>query len=90
MSLSKEIMIDMFERMLLSRRVEEKLIELYRSGLKGLYHLYIGQEAVAVGVCAALNRDDTILSTHRGKGHYIAKGGDLKALMAEFMEKKTG
>jgi acetoin:2,6-dichlorophenolindophenol oxidoreductase subunit alpha len=88
--LSKEILLAMFKKMLLSRRVEEKLTELYRAGIKGLYHLYIGQEAVAAGVCAALRRDDTIFSTHRGKGHYIAKGGDLKALLAEFMERQTG
>ncbi len=87
---SKEMMIQMYKRMLLSRLFEERLIEMYRRGLRGLYHLSIGQEAVAVGVCSALQREDTILSTHRAKGHYIAKGGDLKALMAEFMEKKTG
>jgi TPP-dependent pyruvate/acetoin dehydrogenase alpha subunit len=87
---SREVLLGMFKRMLLSRRVEEKLTELYRAGIKGLYHLYIGQEAIAVGVCTALNRDDYIFSTHRGKGHYIAKGGNLKALMAEFMERQTG
>jgi pyruvate dehydrogenase E1 component alpha subunit len=88
--LSKELMISMYRKMLLSRIVEEKIIELYRAGMKGLYHLYIGEEAVAVGVCTALNKDDYIFSTHRGKGHYVAKGGDLKALMAEFMERQTG
>jgi acetoin:2,6-dichlorophenolindophenol oxidoreductase subunit alpha len=88
--ISQDILIPMYKRMLLSRMVEEKIIEMYRAGLHGLYHLYIGQEAVAVGVCSNLNTDDYILSTHRGKGHYIAKGGDLKALMAEFMEKTTG
>jgi pyruvate dehydrogenase E1 component alpha subunit len=87
---SKEISIQMYKNMLLSRMVEEKIIELYRAGIKGLYHLYIGQEAVAAGVCAALRKDDFVFSTHRGKGHYIAKGGDLKALMAEFMERQTG
>jgi TPP-dependent pyruvate/acetoin dehydrogenase alpha subunit len=87
---SKELMINMYRRMLLSRIVEEKLIELYRAGIKGLYHIYIGEEAVGVGVCTALNKDDYIFSTHRGKGHYVAKGGDLKALMAEFMERQTG
>lgn len=90
MNISKEQLIEMYKRMLLSRRFEEKVVELYRAGLKGQYHLSIGQEAVAVGVCTALKRDDCILSTHRGKGHYIAKGGSLKALMAEFMEKRTG
>jgi TPP-dependent pyruvate/acetoin dehydrogenase alpha subunit len=90
MTVSRERMIQMYARMLLSRLLEERLIEMYRRGLRGLYHLSIGQEAVAVGVCSALNPEDTILSTHRGKGHYIAKGGNLKALLAEFMEKKTG
>ncbi len=88
--LPEELMINMYRKMLLSRIVEEKIIELYRAGIKGLYHLYIGEEAVAVGVCTALNKDDYIFSTHRGKGHYVAKGGDLKALMAEFMERQTG
>ncbi|MFH1006643.1 MAG: thiamine pyrophosphate-dependent dehydrogenase E1 component subunit alpha [Candidatus Latescibacterota bacterium] len=88
--ITKDTWIAMYRRMFLSRIVEEKVMELYRAGIKGLYHLYIGEEAVAAGVCTALNRDDYIFSTHRGKGHYIAKGGDLKALMAEFFEKQTG
>ena len=90
MSPSPEMMLQMYRRMLLSRLFEEALIDLYRRGLRGLYHLSIGQEAVAVGVCSALHPKDLILSTHRAKGHYIAKGGNLEALMAEFMEKKTG
>jgi TPP-dependent pyruvate/acetoin dehydrogenase alpha subunit len=90
MSTSKEIMIEMYRKMLTIRFFEEKVTDLYRAGLKGVYHLSNGQEAVAVGVCTALNKDDYILSTHRGNGHFIAKGGDLRALMAEFMGKKTG
>ncbi|MBW2147093.1 MAG: thiamine pyrophosphate-dependent dehydrogenase E1 component subunit alpha [Deltaproteobacteria bacterium] len=90
MAISKETMISMYEKMLLSRRVDEKIIELYRAGLPGMIHLCLGEEAVAVGVCGALNNDDYVLSTHRGKGHYIAKGGNLKALIAELMAKKTG
>ena len=90
MEISKEISIGMYSKMLLMRRFEEKLSELYRAGMKGSYHLTWGQEAVAAGVCTALNRDDYIFSTHRAKGHYIAKGGDIKAMMAEFMEKQTG
>ena len=90
LKLSGEMLIDMYSKMLLSRCFEERVIDLYRAGLKGSYHLYIGQEAVAVGVCTALNKDDYILSTHRGIGHFIAKGGDPKALMAEFMGKKNG
>lgn len=83
-------MVAMYRRMLLSRLVEERVGEMYRAGTRGLYHLSIGQEAVAVGVCFSLRKDDYVLSTHRGKGHYIAKGGDLKAFMAEFLEKTTG
>lgn len=90
MEVPKEVMVQMFEKMLLSRIIEEKIIELYRAGVKGLYHLAIGQEAVAVGICTALGKDDYVFTTHRGKGHYIAKGGDIKALLAEFFEKQTG
>lgn len=90
MEIEKEIHIDMYRRMLLSRLTEERIGEMYRAGARGLYHLSIGQEAVAVGVCSNLNKDDYILSAHRGKGHYIAKGGNLKALMAELLEKSTG
>ncbi len=90
MGVPKEILLNMFERMLLSRIVEQKIIDLYRAGTKGLYHLAIGQEAVAVGICTALKKDDYVFTTHRGKGHYIAKGGDLKALFAEFLEKQAG
>ena len=90
MEIPKEILMGMYSKMLLIRLFEEKILELYRAGMKGLYHLTCGQEAVAVGVCTVLNPDDYIFSTHRGKGHYIAKGGDLKAMMAEFMEKQTG
>ena len=58
--------------------------------IAGAVHLYIGQEAVAVGLCAALNRDDYVTSTHRGHGHAIAKGAALKPMMAELMGRKTG
>src|SRR5919202_1804265 len=77
--------------MLLIRRFEERVDELFASGLiKGTSHLYAGQEAVAVGVCAALTKKDLITSTHRGHGHFLAKGGDAKALMAELFGKATG
>jgi len=58
--------------------------------MPGFVHLYLGQEAVAVGACAGLNDDDYITSTHRGHGHIIAKGGDLKRMMAELYGKATG
>jgi TPP-dependent pyruvate/acetoin dehydrogenase alpha subunit len=75
------------------RRFEEALLKNYREGkisTPGLLHLYVGQEAVAVGACANLRDDDYILSTHRGHGHCIAKGGDTKKMMAEIYGKKTG
>ncbi len=78
-------------QMLLIRRFEEKLDDLFSSGvIKGTSHLYAGQEAVAVGVCAALQPDDLMTSTHRGHGHFLAKGGDAGALMAELWGKATG
>ena len=78
-------------QMLLIRRFEEKLDDLFASGvIKGTSHLYAGQEAVAVGVCAALEPMDLMTSTHRGHGHFLAKGGDAGALMAELWGKATG
>lgn len=78
-------------QMLLIRRFEEKLDDLFSSGvIKGTSHLYAGQEAVAVGVCAALNPTDLMTSTHRGHGHFLAKGGDPETLMAELWGKATG
>ena len=77
--------------MLRIRRFEEQIWEIYTSGLMhGLAHLYIGEEAVAVGVCTALRDDDFITSTHRGHGHCVAKGGKLDEMMAEVMGRVTG
>jgi pyruvate dehydrogenase E1 component alpha subunit len=77
--------------MLTIRRFEEKVDELFTSGvIKGTSHLYAGQEAVAVGVCSVLSNDDLVTSTHRGHGHFIAKGGKPNALMAELFGKVTG
>jgi pyruvate dehydrogenase E1 component alpha subunit len=70
---------------------EERAEELFAAGkIPGFVHLYIGEEAVAAGVCAALRKTDYITSTHRGHGHIISKGGDLKLMMAENFGKKTG
>ncbi|MDH5787349.1 MAG: thiamine pyrophosphate-dependent dehydrogenase E1 component subunit alpha, partial [Candidatus Bathyarchaeota archaeon] len=70
---------------------EEKVFELYGQNLvPGTIHLYAGQEAIAVGVCSNLGKDDYITSTHRGHGHCIAKGADLKRTMAEILGKETG
>lgn len=81
----------LYERMLLIRRMEEKLSADAAAGvLPGAVHLYIGQEAVAAGVCLQLKDTDWITSTHRGHGHFLAKGGDPKAMMAEIWGKRTG
>ncbi|MCY4546680.1 MAG: thiamine pyrophosphate-dependent dehydrogenase E1 component subunit alpha [Gemmatimonadetes bacterium] len=77
--------------MLTIRRFEEAVLEIYTQGLmRGLAHLYIGQEASAVGICSALNDDDYLTSTHRGHGHLIAKGGKVDRMMAEMMGKVDG
>ena len=70
--------------MLKIRRFEERLNDLYARGhIHGTIHLYVGQEAVAVGVCSVLKKNDCITSTHRGHGHFIAKGGDVNRILAE-------
>lgn len=80
-----------YERMLLIRRAEERLSSEYAAGnLHGSVHLYIGQEAVAVAVCDHLDDGDTLTSTHRGHGHFLAKGGDLDAMFAEIWGKAEG
>ncbi len=86
-----DIVLDIYTRVLRIRRFEEEVGRLFRQGqLPGFVHLYIGEEAVAAGVCAALTDQDTIISTHRGHGHVIAKGGDIKRMMAELFGKATG
>lgn len=78
-------------QMLLIRRFEERLDDLFSTGvIKGTSHLYAGQEAVACGVCSVLENTDLITSTHRGHGHFLAKGGSANALMAELWGKATG
>ncbi|MCG2789849.1 MAG: thiamine pyrophosphate-dependent dehydrogenase E1 component subunit alpha [Actinomycetia bacterium] len=73
------------------RKFEEKVKELFSLGLiRGSTHVYIGEEAVAVGACSALASDDYIVSTHRGHGHCIAKGAELRPMMAELLGKETG
>jgi len=86
-----DVVLDIYTRVLRIRRFEEEVGRLFRQGqLPGFVHLYIGEEAVAAGVCAALTDQDTIISTHRGHGHVIAKGGDIKRMMAELFGKATG
>ncbi len=77
--------------MLTIRRFDEQALALYRAGeMRGTTHPYIGMEAVGVGVVAALRPDDYVTSTHRGHGHTIAKGGDIRKMMAELLGKATG
>jgi len=84
-------LLDMYRQMLTIRFFEEKVFELYGQNLvPGTIHLYAGEEAVAVGVCANLLKDDYITSTHRGHGHCIAKGARLDKTMAEILGRKTG
>lgn len=91
LSLKKEQFSEMYRKMLEIRLFEEKVFDLYGQNLvPGTIHLYAGEEAVAVGVCSNLNVDDYITSTHRGHGHCIAKGADLRRTMAEILGKKTG
>ena len=86
-----EKMLSFYREMLRIRRVEEQIKKDAKEGtIPGAVHLYIGQEAVGVGVCSQLSDDDWISSTHRGHGHYLAKGGDTKLLMAEIYGRETG
>ena len=81
----------MYRQMLRIRLFEEQVNELYTSGkMPGLAHLYIGEEAVAVGVCQTLRRDDYITSTHRGHGHCLAKGASVDRMFAELLGKEPG
>ena len=91
MEISSEKQRDMLRLMQTIRRFEERASTDYVAGdIYGTVHCYIGEEAVAVGVCSALNRDDQIISTHRGHGHCIAKGADLNRMMAELYGRETG
>jgi pyruvate dehydrogenase E1 component alpha subunit len=83
--------LELYERMLTIRIFEEHVNELYRTAkMPGLAHLYSGEEAVAVGVCAALRHDDYITSTHRGHGHCLAKGASIDRMFAELLGKADG
>ncbi len=90
-SLSKKELQAMYAVILRIRLVELKIEELYpQDEMKTPIHLCIGQEAVPAGVCANLTKDDYVFSNHRGHGHYIAKGGDLKAMISELFCRETG
>jgi pyruvate dehydrogenase E1 component alpha subunit len=86
-----EVLRDIYRRMVRIRLFEEAAGRISEAGrMPGFIHLYVGQEAVAAGVCAALRDDDQVSSTHRGHGHLVARGGDLSRMMAELMGKATG
>ncbi len=91
MTLSIDALLDLYNKMLLLRRFEEQVDACFRNQqIPGLIHLYVGQKAVAVGVCTHLNQDDYITSTHRGHGHALAKGVSPRKLMAELFGRATG
>jgi TPP-dependent pyruvate/acetoin dehydrogenase alpha subunit len=91
MDLDKQTLLQMYRNMLRIRHFEERLAEESAQGnIPGLLHLYVGEEAVAVGACTPLRKEDYITSTHRGHGHCIAKGGTLGKMMAELFAKETG
>ncbi len=90
-AIGAEKLIHFYRQMLRIRLFEEQVSQLYMSAkMPGLAHLYIGQEAVAVGVCEALRRDDYITSTHRGHGHCLAKGASVDRMFAELLGKEPG
>jgi TPP-dependent pyruvate/acetoin dehydrogenase alpha subunit len=91
MNLTRDQMAAMYRCMWLIRYFDEAAKRLYQQDkIRGTTHAYIGEEAIAVGACAALNRDDYITSTHRGHGHCLAKGGDPRLMMAELLGKANG
>jgi len=88
---SKEFLANLYKILYSIRVFETRCIKLYRQGLiRGYFHPYLGQEAIATGVCAALREKDYIVSTHRGHGHCIARGGKMKYMLAEVLGKETG
>ena len=88
--ISRDLMLSMYEVMLKIRLFEETQSKVFKTEQEGFTHLYIGEEAIAAGVCANLNKDDYITSTHRGHGHMIAKGGDMNKMMAELYGRIDG
>src|SRR5216683_5053329 len=89
--LDREDWLHMYEQMAKIRAFEEQVNELYQAAkMPGLAHLYIGEEAIAVGVCEALDRTDYITSTHRGHGHCLAKGASIDKMLCELLGKEAG
>lgn len=90
-AITREQAREFYRQMYLIRRFEERAYELYMQGIMpGTIHAYIGEEAIAVGVCGNLRPEDYVLSTHRGHGHCLAKGSDPKAMLAEMLGKSAG
>lgn len=88
---SRQFLEQLYRTLYTIRVFETQCIKLYRQGLIiGYFHPYLGEEAIATGVCAALREDDYIVSTHRGHGHCIAKGGELKKMVAEVLGREAG
>lgn len=91
MAFDKEVLLSLYRTMVVIRRCEEQLARSYQAGaITGACHTYIGQEAVATGVCAHLRVDDAVFSTHRGHGHALAKGVPSRELIAELFGRTTG
>src|ERR1700694_3356474 len=90
-AIDNKLYLRMYRRMVMIRLFEEQVNDLYtRALMPGLAHLYIGEEAIAVGICEALKPDDYITSTHRGHGHCLAKGATADRMFAELLGKKAG
>ncbi len=91
MEIPRDRLTDLYRTMVRIRKFEEKLVAEFAAGkIPGTVHLYMGEEAVATGACAALRPDDYIISTHRGHGHLIAKGARTDRMMAEIYGRETG
>src|SRR2546430_14738476 len=89
--LSKSDLLSLYQQMLLIRRTEEQLARAHQSGaIPGACHTYVGQEAIATGVCAHLRTEDVIFSTHRGPRHALANGASPRAMIAELFGRSTG
>jgi len=88
---SRQFLEKLYRTLYTIRIFETECVKLYRQGLIiGYFHPYLGEEAIATGVCAALRQDDYIVSTHRGHGHCIARGGELKTMVAEVLGREAG
>src|SRR5262245_30884146 len=91
MNLSRDTLLDLYRTMQTIRQCEEQLAKSHQRGLiHGACHTYVGEEAIATGVCAHLRRDDVVFSTHRGHGHALAKGMPPRELIAELFGRETG